>query len=51
MCYCPNCNASIKTEKDTDPLPMTCPECGSDLYPEEILFQELISEVQTVVKV
>jgi DNA-directed RNA polymerase subunit RPC12/RpoP len=42
--YCPNCEKIFKNKDQDSPLPTTCPECGADLYPEEILFQQLISE-------
>ena len=42
--YCPTCEKIFKNKDQDSPLPTTCPECGADLYPEEILFQQLISE-------
>jgi hypothetical protein len=42
--YCPTCEARIKSKDKEVPLPAVCPECGADLYPEEILYQELISD-------
>ena len=42
--YCPNCEKTFKNKGQDAPLPTVCPECGADLYPEEILFQQLISE-------
>jgi len=42
--YCPKCNARIKSKDKEEPLPAVCPECGADLYPEEILYQEMICE-------
>lgn len=42
--YCPSCEVRIKNKDKDEPLPAVCPECGADLYPEEILYQEMISE-------
>ena len=42
--YCPTCEAKINNKDKDEPLPAVCPECGADLYPEEILYQEMISE-------
>ena len=41
--YCPNCEKKVESEEKEGTLPLTCPECGADLYPEEILFQQMIS--------
>ena len=40
MIYCPCCENSIDEE---DSLPQTCPNCGSDLYLEEVIYQEMIA--------
>lgn len=42
--YCPQCEANLENSDQSDPLPVSCPECGADLYPEEIIYQQLISE-------
>ncbi|MHC4943258.1 MAG: zinc ribbon domain-containing protein [Planctomycetota bacterium] len=42
--HCPKCGEGFKTQDQTEPLPATCPECGADLYPEEILYQQMISD-------
>jgi transcription initiation factor IIE alpha subunit len=50
--HCPKCGESFSTQDQTEPLPAKCPECGADLYTEEILYQQLISETsQDVVQV
>ena len=41
--FCHNCEKKIHQEENEGFMPVTCPECGADLYPEEILFQQMIS--------
>lgn len=42
--HCPSCETTFKSDSKEEPLPSTCPECGADLYPEEIIYQQMISE-------
>jgi len=43
--HCPSCEIKFKWEsKEEEPLPSTCPDCGADLYPEEILYHLMITE-------
>lgn len=42
--YCPKCSERFNTSDLTEPPPAICPECGADLYPEEIVYQQLISD-------
>ena len=46
--YCPNCEKNFENKDQDEPLPVTCPECGADLYPEEVLYQQMISEPESV---
>jgi NAD-dependent SIR2 family protein deacetylase len=49
--YCPNCEKTVRNKDQEEPLPTKCPECGADLYPEEILFQQMLSETDREVLV
>lgn len=42
--HCPTCEASYKSDNQDETLPSVCPDCGADLYPEELIFQQLITE-------
>lgn len=41
--HCPACEKKVEIEENEGISPIACPECGADLYPEEILFQQMIS--------
>jgi len=41
--YCPTCGENFEITDQAEAIPAVCPECGADLYPEEILFQQMIS--------
>ncbi len=44
MYNCPECGSKILFENNNEYLPVICPECGADLYPEEIIFQQMMNE-------
>lgn len=46
--HCPLCETCIENETSNDPLLVRCPECGADLYPEEVIFQQMISGTDNV---
>lgn len=49
--HCPNCGTRFHQKDEEEPLPVLCPECGADLYLEEILYQLLLSDPEAAAAV
>ena len=49
--WCPNCGECFTRKDDEEPLPVHCPECGADLYLEEVLYQLLLSDPESAAAV